>query len=184
MNRFALALVALMFAFPAAAASGQVERIFIPGFGPITYQHLFTQTSEAGETMDAFAARIAPRLREFSDATGFEACGVIATDGERFGAVIGTNGAHTACVNFHAKAPAGMAFTGQTIHSHTHKARYRANRSDLIVLGSGARLGQVVRGGHPDLFSDEDYAAPGYMVSTGAVWHQEGKGTEREVAGL
>lgn len=184
MTRFALALAALLFTGSALAHTAPVEQVKIPGFGQISYQHLFTETSAPGETLDAFVLRIAPRLRAFSNETGFEACASLASDGERFGAVVGTNLGHTVCVNFHAKVPAGMTFTGETVHSHTHAARYRANKSDRLVLGPGTRLGQVVHGGKPDEFSDEDYAAPGYMVSTGRVLYQAGKGTERVVGAL
>ena len=184
--RFLAVLTLAFLAFPALAqdTGGVVEQVKVPGFGQIAYQHLFTATSETGETLDAFVLRIAPRLRAFSDETGFEACASLASDGERFGAVVGTNLGHTVCVNFHAKVPQGMAFTGETVHSHTHAARYRANKSDRLVLGPSTRLGQVVHGGNPDEFSDEDYAAPGYMVSTGQVLHQSGKGTERVVGAL
>ncbi len=110
-----------------------VERVHIQGLGTVDYEHLFTDTSEPGESMDAFAARLGPRLRQFSDATGFEACGVIASEGQRFGAVIGTNRSRIACANFHAKVPQGMTSTGETIHSHGVNRSVNANVNNVSV---------------------------------------------------
>lgn len=160
-----------------------VERIDIRGLGGLDYQHLFTARSEPGESLDAFMVRIGSRLRDWTRAEGFEACAAIASDGERFGVVVGTNRGHTVCVNFHAKVPVGMTATGQTVHSHTTMRRYRLTQADLLVVGGG-RVGAVQRGDNPELFSEEDFSAPGYMVSGTTVWHQAGKGTERAVGAL
>lgn len=163
-----------------------IERIQIRGIGTVDYQHLFTAISEPGESMDHFAFRLAPRLREFSDATGFEACGVIATDGERFGAVIGSNHAHIACANFSSKVPAGMEPTTQTIHSHGTDQQFSANRNDKALQGeqlAGARGGiRGVAGQRLDAFSAMDYhGGPGYLATPNGVIHQRGRGTSREV---
>lgn len=166
------------------ATAGELRKVRIEGIGQIEYQRLFEAVGEPGESMDSFAQRLGPALRAYSDATGFEACGALATDGERFGVVVGSSRGHTICVNFHDKVPTGMTSNRQTVHSHTTKPRYRANRNDQLVLGASTRLGQVVRGDHPDLFSEEDFGAPGYMVSSDKVWHQEGKGTVREVGAI
>ena len=100
--------------------AGEVQRIRIPGLGMLDYQRLFEVVSEPGESLDAFALRISPRLRDFSDESEFEACGVIATDGQGgYGIVVGTNRSHIACANFFlSRLPAGMKATEQTIHSH------------------------------------------------------------------
>lgn len=165
---------------PAAA----VGRVMVPGIGTIDYQHLFTETSAPGESLDAFILRVSPRLRDYTAATGFEACGVLASDGERFGVVIGTNHGHTACVNFPSKVPEGMAFTGQTLHNHAEERAYRANAMDLVVLGRGARLGRLYRSQEPDQFSAEDFQLKGYLVGQHTVWHQQGKRTVRKVGAL
>lgn len=187
MQRFKfLAILSLaVLASPALAleAAGPVERVNIRGIGTVDYQHLFTEVGEPGESMDAFVVRVAPRLRDWTAAEGYEACGVLATNGESFGVIVGTNHGHTVCVNFHAKVPEGMTVTGQTVHSHTTAPRYRLTAADLLVVGGG-RVGAIQRGDNPELFSAEDFAAPGYMVSGTKVWHQEGKGTERVVGAL
>ncbi|MDF9442977.1 hypothetical protein EM864_14640 [Stenotrophomonas acidaminiphila] len=162
---------------------GEVEMIQVQGVGAIDYQRLFEEVSEPGETMDAFVLRIAPQLAEYTAASGFEACGAIATDGERFGVIVGSNGGHTVCVNFHRRVPDGMTSTRQTVHSHTTMKTYRLTATDLLVVG-GRPVGSVQRGGNPERFSDEDYAAPGYVVTGKAVKHQAGKGTERVIGTL
>ncbi len=191
MQRFKFpAVLALAFlASPALAltqdTAGTVERIKLPGIGAVDYQHLFTETSEPGETMDAFAARLSPRLRAFSDETGFEACGVIATDGERFGAVIGSNRSHIACANFNSKVPAGMRATGQTIHSHGKERHFRANRNDLALNGqafAGERGLRGVAGQNLREFSELDYdGGAGYLATPEGTKHQAGYGTARTV---
>ncbi len=83
MNRFALALASFAsLAFATAAVAGEVEKVAVPNVGTITYEHLFDAVSEANEGLDDFMARISPRLRAFSDETGFEACGVVARNDE------------------------------------------------------------------------------------------------------
>ena len=62
-------------------------------------------------------------------------------------------------------------------------SRYRLTASDLLVVGGG-RVGAVQRGDDPELFSEEDFGASGYMVSGTTLWHQSGKGTERSVGAL
>ena len=86
-----------------------VEYVRIPGIGRVAYQFLFEELSEPGESLDSFASRIGPRLRDYTAGAGYEACGVIASDGAgRYGVVIGTSRGHTVCVNFNARVPEGM----------------------------------------------------------------------------
>lgn len=178
-----LALLASL-AFPAIAheAAGPIERLKIRGLGTVEYQHLFTQVGEPGESLDAFMVRVAPRLRDYSDATGFEACGVLATDGERFGVVVGSTRAHAACGSFLEAVPAGMETTGETIHSHREGGLYRANENDRALLG--LRPGSRFKTGPADEFSHEDFHAPGYLVGATGVWHQAGRTIVRRVAEL
>ncbi|WP_225766768.1 hypothetical protein [Stenotrophomonas sp. Marseille-Q4652] len=186
MNRIALTIATLLFATVAQAADyGPVEKVKIPGVGPVDYQHVLTETSQPGETMDAFAARLSPRLRAFSDETGFEACGVIATDGERFGAVIGSNRSHIACANFSSKVPEGMRPTLQTIHSHGKERGFNANRNDLALNGqvfAGHRGLRGVAGQNLREFSEMDYdGGAGYLATPEGTKHQAGHGTVRTV---
>lgn len=185
MHRFRfLAVLALAFlASPVVAHdTAPVERVEIQGLGSLDYQHLFTTTSQPGESMDAFVLRIAPRLREFSDAMGFEACGVMATDGERFGAVIGTNRAHAACGSAVEFVPDGMKATGETIHSHRQAGTYRANENDSTLMGG--RAGKRFTAKDADEFSPQDLHAPGYLVGQRSVWHQAGRRSVRQIARL
>lgn len=165
-----------------------ISYIEIKGLGRFPYQRLFEAISKDGETMDEFIVRIGPELRKFSNDHHYEACGVIATDSERFGIIVGTNNAHTSCVNFHDMLPKNMKSTGMTVHSHIAHGTYKANRTDLIGLrgtaaGSRAYVGQNWSSGNPDRFSDTDMTAPGYLVGLEAVWLQRGPGTEpRKIA--
>ena len=162
-----------------------VEYVRIPGIGRVAYQFLFEEISEQGESLDAFALRIGPRLRAYSDETGYEACGVLATDGELFGVVIGSNRAHIACANFNALRPMGMKPTGQTIHSHGVDGRFHANRNDVALQGQffAGQMGiKGVAGQKLNAFSNMDYeGGPGYLATPTGVIHQQGEGTVRQV---
>lgn len=164
----------------------EVQRLNVAGLGRIDYLRLFEAVSEPGESLDAFALRLGPRLRAYSDATGFEACGVLATDGERFGVVVGSNQSHIACANFERFVPAGMKPTGQTIHSHGVEGRFNANRMDVALQGQhfhGKPGVRSVAGQTLDAFSAMDYdGGPGYLATPAGVIHQAGKkGTSRTV---
>lgn len=158
-----------------ATDAGTIERIHVPSLGAtIPYERLFEAKSEPGETMDAFALRIGPRLRAFSDASHFEACGMIATDGQRFGAVIGSNHSHIACANFPALVPAGMTSTGKTIHSHGVDKAVSFNKTDLILSGASDKSSfKMVHGQNTSKFSEADLDGwPGYLATpTGAIFH-------------
>ena len=190
MQRFVFVVLAALAALPCFAqdtpSAGTVERLNVPGIGRLDYQRLFEAVSEPGESLDAFAARVAPRLRAFSDASHFEACGVLATDGERFGVVVGTNRAHIACANFSSKVPAGMRATGETIHSHGTDRAFSANRNDKELSPSqmaDTRGGiRGVAGQTLDAFSPADYhGGPGYLATPSGVIHQRGKGSDRKI---
>ncbi len=162
-----------------------VEYVRIPGRGRVAYQFLFEEISEPGESLDSFASRIGPRLRAYSEETGYEACGVLATDGELFGVVIGSNLAHIACANFNAFRPIGMKPTGQTIHSHGVDERFYANRNDVALQGQllgGGKGIKSVAGQKLNAFSNMDYeGGPGYLATPTGVIHQQGEGTVRQV---
>lgn len=177
--------------FPALAeetvAPSPKEAITIAGIGRVDYRFLFEATSLEGESMDAFAQRIGPRIRAYSETTGFEACGVIASDGQRFGAVIGTNESHIACANFHNKVPKGMKSVGQTIHSHGNSNEFSPNDNDRALMGDRLprRPGVTALGGQKkDAFSTADFqGGAGYLAATDEiVLHQ--KGSNRTVRRL
>lgn len=165
-----------------------IERVRIPGLGVVDYEFILEARSEPSETMDEFAVRLGSKLREFSDRTGYEACGVIATDGERFGTVIGSNRSHVACANFSSKVPEGMRATDETIHSHGLDKSFNANRNDLVLQGQAFHGRPGLRGvGGQDTrrFSEMDYdGGPGYLATPDGVIHQRGRGTSREVPKL
>lgn len=164
-----------------------VKRLNIPGIGMVPYQKLFEDHSRAGESLDQFMSRIGPRLRAYSDRTGYEACGVIARGGDTYGVIVGTNHAHIACVNAHSFVPAGMTSINETIHSHGGERPFRPNRADKALMGEFllAKPGDVsARGQTLDAFSPVDFSGgPGYLaIPFGRLLHQSGqKGTIREV---
>ncbi|WLA07600.1 hypothetical protein MO328_14450 [Xanthomonas translucens] len=188
-----LAVVALVAGGPAWAhddgSAGTTESEAVPGVGRVDYQRLFEALSEPGESLDAFAQRIGPRLRAYSDETGFEACGVLASDGDRFGVVIGTNHSHVACVNFASKIPAGFQPTVETIHSHGGEKTFAASSTDVLLLGKDAfgsrsRTSLRVTGQNLRMFSKTDYqGGAGCLATPDGVIHQAGAKHVRVLGG-
>ncbi|HEL3006461.1 TPA: hypothetical protein UM358_000787 [Stenotrophomonas maltophilia] len=165
-----------------SSGSAAPEKTFmtVPGVGRLPYLQLFEEHSAPGEDLDAFVVRVAPRLREYSRETGFEACGVLASDGARFAVIVGTNQAHTLCVNDATKVPAGLTHSGHTLHSHP-VGEYRVNAQDRLVLGALTPLNSRQKRG-PAGFSAEDIASGhGYVVERDRVLHQAGQNAVREV---
>ncbi len=153
----------------------------------LPYEHLFDEVSKEGETLDAFAQRIAPRLYAYSKETGYEACGVLAFQGDRFSVVVGTSLSHVACVNYASKVQAGFTPSVKTIHSHGGKKTFEASATDLILLGKDAfgsrsRSTQRVTGQNVHDFSGTDFeGGPGYLATPDGVIFQEGRGKVRQV---
>lgn len=161
---------------------GQVERVNIQGIGMVEYQRLFEMLGENGETMDAFAARVAPRLIAYSDSTGYEACGMFARheDG-RFGIVIGTNRARLVCANFNGITPNEMASTQVSIHSHgLGEARLTASDLKILKIRSDARSQSMygkVFGQDRERFSRLDLSGPaGYLAIPNGLLYHDGNG--------
>lgn len=142
----------------------------------LPYEAIGQLTSEAGETEQAFLARIAPQLRTYSDRTGFEACGMVATDGaSHFGVVLGSNHSHIGCVNDPTRVPDGMTSTGRTIHSHGRQGlRVRATEADWILMGNPQDPPHYIGGFDLSHFSDQDYQQPGYLATPNGLIFQAG----------
>lgn len=163
----------------------------IPAFGVeldaarLPYEHIADATSQPGESEQAFLLRIAPQLRAFSDKTGFEACGVIASDGRgAFGVVLGSSLSHLACVNDHSRVPAGMTDTGETIHSHGRQGAFNMSKADKLLRGIEPGPDLVpVHGQDLGHFSRADYAGgAGYLATPDGLMYQHGDGTEATVS--
>lgn len=184
--RFFLLLALLLsgFAFAGGAPPSSAEAVDVRR---LPYTQLFEAQSEGGESLDTFMARIAPRLRAWSDETTLEACAAIATDGERYAVIVGTSQSHLGCAIYSAKVPAGFRFTGESIHSHGGKARFKMNRADRIFAGvpedvrSQSQRGTVY-GQDLEKFSEIDLGGTaGYLATPSGVIYQDGAGHIRTI---
>lgn len=163
-----------------------VEYVRIPGIGRVAYQFLFEEISEPGESLDSFARRIGPRLRAYSDATGFEACGVIGTNGAHYSVIVGTNFGYMVCVNSAAFVLDGYSHAGATIHSHGKQGRFRPTKTDLLLMGETFAGGRpslaVVHGQALNTFSDADRrSGAGYLAGENGRLFFQGNGAMKEV---
>lgn len=181
-------LIGMLMAGAVQAHEG-VRQINIDNIGKVPYEFLFEETSVNGETMDQFMARIAPRLVAYSEETGFEACGVIATKGDAFGIRIGSNHSHVACANFRAMIPDGMEATPYTIHSHG-KGAAKMNVADMRFRGipetaRSQRMFGTLYGQDRDKFSDQDLkGAAGYLATPNGLIHHNAKGVIRVISNI
>ena len=165
----------------------EVTYIDVRGVGRFPYEKLFEVMSEPDESLEAFAFRIGPRLRAYSDEAGFEACGVIATDGSRFSVVVGTNRGYMVCLNSSQLVMNGFRHAGATIHSHGKQGRFRPSKADMLLMGdtfAGQRASlATVHGQALDTFSDADMrSGAGYLAGTDGRMFFQGNGIFREVS--
>ena len=139
-------------------------------------------TELRADTLKDLLTQAATYQREFTDRTGFEACGAIAQDDDgHMGIVITTNNAHMGCLNYHDRVPAGMRSTGLTIHTHGRDRTFRLNEADQLFVG--IPRDHTARGYNTEAvnrFSDGDYkGGAGYLATDAGVIFQNGKGTDR-----
>lgn len=175
-NRFAV-FVLIVCALRCAVAFAGPESLPAAQLGEMT--------SRQGESLPAFLARVGERLRAFSDRTGFEGCGALATDGTRYGVELGSNGSHIGCVIDTRRVPAGMHAMGESIHSHGQDKRFCLNAADVELIDPGAMMPAkpvCFMGQHLAEFSEQDYrSGPGYLATPSGILHQHGAGTVQRI---
>ena len=143
--------------------------------------HVAELTELRAGSLNELLAQAATFQRKFTDDTGFEACGAIATDDAgQFGIVVTTNNAHMGCLNYHDRVPAGMHSTGLTIHTHGRDRTFRLNEADQLFVG--IPRDKTARGYNREAvnhFSAGDYkGGAGYLATDDGVLFQNGQGTE------
>lgn len=147
-------------------------------------RHSLTQITLEAPDEATFVRRAGATLSRYSGRTGFEACADIcrAPDGT-FGILPVSIGAHAACSTLR-RCPKGMRLTGRFLHSHPTETRFLANEVDFYLQGKPYQPNTWWTAGDPGLFSEVDYAEPGYMIVYGQVWFQNGVGTEVRIGTL
>ena len=177
----ATAILAIAASLPAGA-----HDLSISDVNDLPVSQVATFHSMAGEGLSAFVKRIAPEFSGYTERTGHEACAVIGvTKAENDGTVDGafsvtmsTIHSQIACTS--SAVEEGYTSLGRTIHSHPQKHVIRLTALDMKARGTPAGK---LRTETPETckFSDQDYAAPGYLVTCGKVLVQTGRGTEKEL---
>jgi hypothetical protein len=161
----------------------------------VPYEHIADLKSQPGESEHAFLKRIGPQLRAYADQTGYEACGVIGSDGQgNYGVVLGSSHAHLSCINKAVRVLPGMTSTGETIHTHGKQGGFTMSKIDKIMfvldqdnLTAAAGLDPngmtqvTVHGQDRFHFSGEDFGNPGYLATPDGLLYQHGPGTEQAV---
>lgn len=127
-------------------------------------QLVMSVASNPGETMDAFAKRIAPAAFDRSMQMSSEICGEIRRDGAALVLDLYTINRLRHCSY---RRLAEHDYVGLTYHTH-------------IVVGETDERRRKAKLMNPS-FSEEDYDHPGYLASGKKVLFQNGRGTERRV---
>jgi len=181
MQRFVFVVLAALAALPCFAGTKQIQAKAWP---------VATHVSEAGEDKTAFLRRVAVAAQAWTAETGFETCGMVATDGQRWGLRLITLRSQVDCVFAPGVAPEGMHTTSETFHTHP-----RASVSGYLKLTAETRtslksLGERsppsgVQVENDNEFSARDYAAgPGYLVTNGRLLFQGGRGQREDLGAV
>lgn len=178
-------LSAAILAFAASFSAGAHD-LNVSDVNDLPVSQVATFHSMAGEGLSSFIKRIAPEFASYTERTGHEACGMVAvtagendgtTDGA-FSVVMGSIGSQIAC-----KAPeieAGYNSFGRSIHSHPQKRVVKLTAVDMKARGTPAGKLRTENLNNCE-FSDQDYTAPGYLVTCDKVLYQNGRGTAKEI---
>ncbi|AMQ65988.1 hypothetical protein AAY80_251 [Stenotrophomonas phage vB_SmaS-DLP_6] len=175
------AAIALAASFPVGAHELNVSETQSLPVSQVSVFH-----SVAGEGLTAFIKRIAPDFAAYTEKTGHEACGVVAVttkenDGTvdgAFSVAMGSIGSQVACAN--GAVEEGYTSMGRTIHSHPQKRNIRLTALDMKARGTPAGKLRTESVNNCE-FSEQDYNAPGYLVTCGKVLTQSGRGTAKEL---
>lgn len=178
-----LALLTALLTFSSASFASKTPHVRVER---LPYEHIDTVLSQEGEDLHAFLRRAGPVFRAYSDRTQFEACAAIGTNAEShtYGLVIGSNHSHLGCVVGVARVPAGMAWTGETIHSHGKAERaFYMNKSDKILAGMEGETRMIpIAGQKINHFSTLDLSGPGGYLATDSGVIYAAKGSDEEIS--
>lgn len=148
--------------------------------------------SEPGESREAFIRRLAKYMQDWTDKNDAEACGFLATDGQRWGVKLTTQRSQVMCLMDPSIVPTGLVakHSDDTIHSHprasqggwlevseaTEKAAAVVGERGLERTGPWSTKVRVSVNG----FSRDDYSSgPGFLVANGVIYYQKGRGTQQ-----
>lgn len=149
-----------------------------------SFTNTYIAKSFDNENINDFIKRISPFVYDYSKNTGYETCGVIASNGQNYSIVMGSNQSHIVCLNIPNLTLEGYFPTGETLHTHPGPAggSFVVNKTDKFILGPLAPIKSVRGQGG---FSEDDYkSGPGYVIENSRVLYQNGKKTQINLASI
>ena len=163
---------------------------FGDGGRQVSVVKLETLIAAPNESDEQFLLRAGLTFRDFTSASGFEACAQLCHSPEGLaGLLITTNSSHIGCAVVD-RCPLGMLPSGLTIHSHPQQPNYLVNEADRVFLaarhpeqaiGKRSRRTVSIQAG----FSFYDYQwGPGYLVDGNLLRYQEGPKSTRIIGSL
>jgi len=133
-----------------------------------------TTVRQSGGDEVAFAKNVGQALSRYSARTQYEACANICrSPSGTWVAEVVSIGSHSSCLVSN-RCPAGTQDTGRLIHSHPSSRSFVANEVDFRAWGKPFTPNTRVQADDPSLFSEADFATPGYLVVNGQLYYQQG----------
>lgn len=135
--------------------------------------HLGDFVSEDGEELSSFLQRTASVIADFTKRTGYEACGAIASNDQKFSLKLFTDSVPHGCAIRTSEVMEGFSFIGETIHSHPHQSILNIDRKARAwseAYGQRIQADSIRndgRGGFSKL--DLSNAIPGWLVAGGKL---------------
>lgn len=141
--------------------------------------------SVVGEERSAFVKRVSVTFKNYTAETGHEVCGLIGVlkngaDGVNptFSIKVVTLKSQVACGSD--EILDGYMSMDTTVHSHPEKRIVRLTAIDMKARGTPAGKLRTENLNNCE-FSNQDYAAAGYLITCGKVFYQTGRGTAKEI---
>lgn len=147
-----------------------------------------TVQSEEGQNQTDFMLKVGRELRDFTDATGNEACGAVGFNASNntYAVKVYTDGVSIGCAIKPSEILAGFEFTGDIIHSHPHTKILKmreAERAWATEHNSGSATATSVRNDGASGFSRVDYAYRGvsWLVAGNNLLRKDEQGKSKNM---
>jgi hypothetical protein len=132
-----------------------IALLALPPASAAAAESVATYRSEPGESLDAFATRIAKPAIIYTIKHNVEVCGMLAQQDQTYAIVLTTSRLNAECRISRNAVPDGFTSLQKTYHTHPGLVHAK--------------------------FLDGDYAMAGYLATWYGLKYQEGRGTERHV---
>lgn len=164
-----------------------------PGGAELIGEIISYMAQSPAQSEEEFLVAVAKRIDVITRETGVEVCGAFQRDvsGRQLEIELRTNASASFCLLPKRERMADSSeLHGLTVHSHVSSNRGFVSltcfdRGMLSALSNGNETASLLPRSLGDQFSESDYElGPGFLVHSGRLWSQQGRGTRRLIASL